>query len=123
MPAEVVDAFAPAAVLFGESEAERVLDRPGAGRLLAPALLDFEVASICLKTTRLRPERRDVPRQALMLREWMSIEIMAVDPAEIVVRAEATGLSAYDASHLWLVRRLGAGLVNPDRRLATVADA
>ena len=118
MPVEVVDASALAAVLFGEPEAEQVVGRLGAGRLKAPALLDFELSSICLKKTRLHPERRDAYRQALALRTQMAIEIIPVEHAGIVALAESTGLSAYDAGYLWLARHLGAGLVTLDRRLA-----
>jgi predicted nucleic acid-binding protein len=32
--------------------------------------------------------------------------------------AAATGLTAYDASYLWLARRLGADLVTLDKQLA-----
>ena len=118
MPVEVVDASALAAVLFGEPEAEQVVGRLGAGRLKAPALLDFELSSICLKKIRLQPERRDAYRHALALRTQMAIEIIPVEYAGIVALAESTGLSAYDASYLWLARHLGAGLVTLDRRLA-----
>lgn len=56
-----------------------------------------------------------------MLRRYMSIEIMPVDPDGIVSLAQSTGLSAYDASYLWLARHLGAGLITLDRRLAAAA--
>lgn len=121
MPAEVVDASALAAVLFGEPAAETVIDRLEAGRLAAPALLDFELASICLKKMRLRPDRSGDFQEGLMLRRYMSIEIMPVDPDGIVSLAQSTGLSAYDASYLWLARHLGAGLITLDRRLAAAA--
>jgi predicted nucleic acid-binding protein len=121
MPVEVVDASAVAAILFDEPESERVVGRLGSGRLIAPALLDFELASICVKKTRLRPERRDTYRLALALRWRMPIEILPVEHGEVVALAETTGLSAYDASYLWLARRLGAGLITLDRRLAAAA--
>jgi predicted nucleic acid-binding protein len=43
-----------------------------------------------------------------------------VDHADAVLVAEATGLSTYDASYLWLAGALGADLVTLDRRLASV---
>ena len=54
----------------------------------------------------------------MALRTQMAIEIIPVEHAGIVVLAESSGLSAYDASYLWLARHLGAGLVTLDRRLA-----
>jgi predicted nucleic acid-binding protein len=121
MPVEVVDASALGAVLFDEPEADRVVDRVGAGRLKAPVLLDFELSSICLKKMRLHPERREVYRRAMALRARMPIEIMAVEYGAVVALAETTGLTAYDASYLWLARLLGAGLITLDRRLAAAA--
>jgi predicted nucleic acid-binding protein len=49
----------------------------------------------------------------------VAVEIVAVDHHEVVRLAEAFGLTAYDASYLWLARRLDAGLITLDRRLAT----
>jgi predicted nucleic acid-binding protein len=121
MPVEVVDASAVAALLFAEPEAERVVKRLGTALLVAPTLLDFELASICLKKMRRHPERRAAFREALALRTRLAIDLLPVAPDEVVPLAEATGLSAYDASYLWLARRLGAGLVTLDRRLAAAA--
>ena len=48
---------------------------------------------------------------------------LPVDQAGVVVLATATGLTAYDASYLWLARHLQAELVTLDRRLAAAASA
>ena len=53
----------------------------------------------------------------------MAIEAVSVDQHEVVALAETTGLSAYDAAYLWLTRRLGAGLVTLDRKLAAAMEA
>jgi predicted nucleic acid-binding protein len=57
----------------------------------------------------------------MALRARMPIEIMAVEYGAVVALAETTGLTAYDASYLWLARLLGAGLITLDRRLAAAA--
>jgi len=108
---------------FGEPEAERVADRLGSSRLAAPALLDHELANICLAKIRRHPEQRDALLRGLALRDRVAIEIVAVDRREVVALAEATGLTAYDASYLWLARRLDAGLITLDRRLAAAMVA
>ena len=41
--------------------------------------------------------------------------------AQLLGLAERIGLTAYDASYLWLARRTGAELVTLDRRLAAAA--
>jgi len=55
MTVKVVDASALAALLFGEPEAEKVASRLEKSRLVAPALLGFEIASVCLKKLRRDP--------------------------------------------------------------------
>ena len=43
---------------------------------------------------------------------------MAIDHDHVLELAEATGLTAYDASYLWLARSLGGELVTLDLKLA-----
>ncbi len=57
----------------------------------------------------------------LRLVHHLAIETLAVDIAGIIELAEATGLTAYDASYLWLARRLGGELITLDRQLAKAA--
>ncbi len=56
MPAKVVDVSALAALLFGEPEGGVVAGKPGNARLVAPALLFFELANVCLIKSRRHPE-------------------------------------------------------------------
>jgi len=48
MAVKVVDASALAALLFGEPEAEAVAGQLSNARLVAPGLLAFELANVCL---------------------------------------------------------------------------
>lgn len=114
---KVVDASALAALLFAEPEAEAIAGRLEGARLTAPALLDFELANVCLVKIRRRPGQRDALRAAFRLLPRLRVETIAVDPAAVLDLAEATGLTACDASYLWLARALGAELVTLDRRL------
>ena len=41
---------------------------------------------------------------------------------DVVLIAQATGLTAYDASYVWLAGSLGADLVTLDKQLAATAD-
>jgi predicted nucleic acid-binding protein len=59
MPVKVVDASAVAALVFGEPEASEVAARLRGATLAAPALLAFEVASVCLKKLKRHPEQRE----------------------------------------------------------------
>jgi predicted nucleic acid-binding protein len=117
MAVRIVDASALAALLFGEPEAEAVVVRLGDGSLVAPALLGFEITSVCLKKLRRNPEQRNALLAALSMYDRMSIEIVEVDYADTLQLAEAFGLSSYDAAYLWLAQTLSADLVTLDRRL------
>lgn len=123
MAVKVVDASALAALLFGEPEAEAVAERLGDARLVAPALLGFELANVCLIKSRRHPEQQPALVAAFRLRDRLRVEQVAVDHDATVELAAATGLTAYDASYLWLSRQLGAELVTLDRQLARVAAA
>lgn len=64
---KVVDASALAALPFGEPGAEAIAGRLEGARLAAPALLDFELANVCLTKMRRQPSQRDALRAAFRL--------------------------------------------------------
>ena len=121
MAAKVVDASAAAALLFGEPEAENIARQIDASRLVAPALLAFELANVCVIKTRRHPEQHEALAAAFRLRERLSVELVAINHDDVLGLAAATNLTAYDASYLWLARQLGAELVTLDRKLASAA--
>lgn len=123
MNVKVVDASAIAAVLFGEPEATTVVGQLAGGRLVAPALLRYEVANIAWKKIKRNPAQRDEFMVAFQLLGRMAVDTTDVEHAEVLRLADATSLTAYDASYLWLARKLNAELITLDRRLATVASA
>jgi predicted nucleic acid-binding protein len=61
--------------------------------------------------------------EAYRLRDRLGVEEMSVDHAAVVGLAAETGLTAYEASYLWLARSLGAVLITLDRRLERIALA
>lgn len=121
MTVKVVDASAAAAILFGEPAAETVALRLESARLVAPALLGFEVANICWKKARRHPELHEKLLTAHRLLASLAIDTVAVDHHAALQLALETGLTGYDASYLWLARLLNAELVTLDDRLAAVA--
>jgi predicted nucleic acid-binding protein len=122
MRIKVVDASALAAILFGEPEAEAIAKTLVDARLVAPTLLTFELANVCVIKARRNPEQRAELAAAFRLRTKFGVEEVAVDHDGVIELAAATGLTAYDASYLWLARQLGAVLVTLDQHLAR-ADA
>jgi predicted nucleic acid-binding protein len=121
MPVKVVDASALAAVLFGEPEGPALATRLKGCRLAAPALLPFEVASVCLKKVVRHPGKRDLLLAAFRMLGRLEVARTEVNLSEVVSLAESAGLTVYDASYLWLARRLRAELVTLDERLAGAA--
>lgn len=121
MAVKVVDASALAALLFGEPEAEAVAERLGDARLVAPSLLAFELANVCLVKVRRHPKLRAALIAAFRLRTRLGVEEIMVSHDGALDLAMSAGLTVYDASYLWLARRLGAELVTLDRQLAAAA--
>jgi predicted nucleic acid-binding protein len=123
MPVKVVDASAIAALLFGEPEAADVADRRRGRDLAAPALLPCEIASVHLKKLKRHPEQEEALLTGHRLLARMSVAQHDVELAETVELARQAGLSAYDASYLWLSRHLRAELVTLDAKLARASAA
>ena len=118
MPLTVIDASALGAMVFGEPEAEAMAERLAEASLAAPALIWFELANVCLKKIKKQPEQEERFLAALRRAREMQIAICEVDPVEVVPLARSTGLTAYDASYLWLARHENADLVTLDQPLA-----
>ena len=123
MTDKVVDAVAIVALLFNELARETVVARLRGASLRAPSLLEFEVASACLKKIRATPNERQALLAAFALLPELSITLETIDLGEAISLAERTKLSLYDASYLWLARALRAELVTLDDKLARTDEA
>jgi predicted nucleic acid-binding protein len=115
---KVVDASAVVALLFNEMTRDAVVAHLRGSSLHAPSLVEFEVASACIKKMRAAPREREPLLRAFALFDHLSIAPEAIDLAAAIALAERTKLSLYDASYLWLARALGAELVTLDDKLA-----
>jgi predicted nucleic acid-binding protein len=121
--AKVVDASALAALLFGEPEAEAIAERLDGARLVAPGLLPFELANVCLVKCRRHADAREALLAGFKLGDRLGVQEIAVDHNAVVALGLETGLTAYDASYLWLARQLGADLVTLDKALDRAATS
>jgi predicted nucleic acid-binding protein len=119
--AVVVDASAIGAIAFGEPEGPTLSAYLEGETLLAPALIDFELANIALKKARAHPDAGTKIELALQVALTLPIARVAVPGAEALTLAAATGLTAYDASYLWLARSRDAELVTLDAALRRLA--
>lgn len=119
MNATVVDCSALAAVVFEEEWGADVLPQLKGRRLIAPALLPFELAQVC--ATKMR---RDPGQSAVLLDQFvaalaqLSLDLEPVGFDQLPPLAGRHGLSCYDAAYLWLALTHHAPLVTLDRKLA-----
>jgi predicted nucleic acid-binding protein len=120
-PIKVVDASAIVAWLFKEPEQAPLAQELGAMSLAAPRVLPFEVANACIKKIRSRPGDRMGLLASFEVFFEIEIDLMDVDYADALRVAHERKLSFYDASYLWLARRLDAELITLDQRLADAA--
>ena len=121
MDVHVVDASALGAMVFGEPEAQKIADKLSGGLLIGPALLPFELASICLKKMKAHPARKNLIMKAFEASEQLAIEYIDVDHPQVIALAEEAGLTTYDAAYLWLAKKTGGRLVTLDAKLRKAA--
>lgn len=114
----VVDASAVGAMLFEEPEGATIRAQLRDETVLAPQLIDYELASVCWKRMRRHPDQLLESLTMLASLEHLEMKRVAVPPDEIAKLAMKTGLSAYDAAYLWLALSRDAELVTLDQKLA-----
>lgn len=121
MNAVVIDASALAAVLFDEPEAGpvRVSVR---GRLIAPGLIRYELASVCLSKMLRHPARAGDIEARHALVDSLDLTLVEPDWPGLTGLARRWALSAYDAAYLQLSLARRAPLVTLDARLAAAWD-
>lgn len=115
--AVVVDASTIGAIAFGEPEGPTLAAHLKGQTLVAPALVDYEVTNLALKKIRRHPDaasRIIVSLHAALALPLTRVDVPGLDALAI---AQHTGLSAYDASYLWLARTRDLELVTLDKRL------
>ena len=121
MPDKVVDASALAAIAFAESGADAVIDEIDGHRLHAPALVIFELMNVAWKRAKKQPVATALFLEALEVLDGLGLRFRGIDQEEVVKLGLATGLTAYDASYLWLARALRMPLVTLDKKLGAHA--
>ena len=120
----VPDASVMAAITFSEPDAAEWSTRLENAVLCAPTLLRYELQSVARKKCRTHPKdaRRILKALEITLDPATRIVWLDPNPRDVVLVANATGLSAYDASYLCLAGMLEADLITRDRKLAAAID-
>ena len=124
MPAtRVPDASVIAAIVFDEPRADEAASLLDGMDLSAPSLLAYELTNIARTKARQRPERIAEVEQSLSKALSLNIRSVDVDHGSVLRLALEKGLTAYDASYLYVARLLDAPLVTFDQRLGAAAHS
>ena len=118
MAAKVIDTSALAAVVFAEPDGQRIAAQMENHDLLAPFLLPFELANVCLMKIRRHPAQKTLLLAGYEMVSRLPLTFMAVNMTEVLDLAQDKALTAYDASFLWLAKTLDVELMTLDKTLA-----
>jgi predicted nucleic acid-binding protein len=99
-----------------------VIDEIDGHRLHAPALVVFELMNVAWKRAKKQPVATALFLEALEVLDGLGLRFRGIDQAEVVKLGLATGLTAYDATYLWLARALRMPLVTLDKKLGAQAS-
>jgi len=121
MPVRVVGASVLGAWCFRESQAPEALSLIEGAQLHAPVLLAYELTSIARRKAVAYPDQVNALAEALQTALSLDIDWRGVAHDAVFRLALQAGLTAYDASYLYLARALGASLATFDRRLGRAA--
>ena len=119
----VVDSSVFAAIAFDEVNADEALALVRGYEFYAPPLMAFEVTNTAWKKISRDPSQRFGIIESLSVALDTPINWTAVDFNETLALALETGLTAYDASYLYLAQTLGMPLATFDKKLHTAAHA
>jgi predicted nucleic acid-binding protein len=120
--AVVCDASVLAAIAFGEPDSGAAQSLVDSRRLLAPALLRYEMAQVAVRKCEHHPPGAAQILQALAASLRLPIRMLEPSWLKVIELARAEGLSAYDASYLQLAVELDVPLATLDARLGRTAD-
>ena len=121
MPGKVVDASLLAAYAFKEDRFEEAQVLLRDADLYAPTLLSYELTNTACKKARIYPTLSESLTTGLDMALALDIQLVQVPHQPVLFLALETGLSAYDASYLYLARSLAIPLLTFDTQLAAAA--
>ena len=121
MTVKIADASTIAAIIFGEPAAETAATLIRGCHLASPHLLPLEIANVALKKMKREGLSSSDAKKAISKYTDFGIDLIEIDARETFALALEFNLTAYDASYLWLSRRLGCELVTLDERLQLAA--
>lgn len=122
MPVTVSDASVIGALVFEEPAADTAEQLVGLTELHAPSLLTYELTNIARNKLRRGEKSREELIFALRRAFALDLHWHEVRPLVVFELAADTGLTAYDASYLYLAMTLGLPLATFDTQLRAAAE-
>ena len=123
LPLLLVDSSLLAAIFFAEPEGTVAADRITGYRLIAPSIIDYEIANVGVNKVRRGALSAESAARAIDAFAGLRLERHSVLPQDAFALAVRHGLTAYDAAYLHLAMTLRAPLATLDRQLAAAAQA
>ena len=123
MPGKVVDASVVGAIAFNEPQKPDAESLVADHDVYAPFLLAFEITNVARTKAVRNPSERLAIFNGLDTALGSDIHWTGVDFRKTLALAIETGLTAYDASYLYLAQTLGMPLATFDRKLSSAAQA
>jgi len=117
MPDKVIDASALAAVAFAEPGADAVIDEIRRSSTACADTGRVRVMNVAWKRSKQQPAATALFLEALEVLHGLGLRFRGIDQGAVVRLGLDTGLTAYDATYLWLARALGMPLVTLDKKL------
>lgn len=117
MAVKVIDSSALAALVFVEPKGQQVVNMVQDDDLVAPPLLSFELANVCLTKIRRHPAQKTLLLAGFHMIDQLPLTFLDVNLFEVLDVAENSGLTVYDSSFLWLAITLNVELVTLDKSL------
>ena len=119
-PPVVVDCSVVAGFIFREPSMVQARAKMNGRDLKGPYLLPIEIASVALKKH--KQGFVDMASAGMEAYLSLSVELSPVKPEQVLALAIRYGLSAYDASYLWLAAELKVPLATFDEKLGRAAQ-
>lgn len=96
--------------------------KPVKGQLTAPELLVYEVINALKTSVRRNRINSDIAQQLLHEFESWNIQYFKIDNESVLNLAITEELSGYDASYLYLAKKMKCDLLTWDKRLGELAN-
>jgi predicted nucleic acid-binding protein len=117
----VIDTSALLAVILGEPERDRIVERTSGHTLIGPGAISWEIGNAFSAMLKHRRVTLSEVQDGLRIFQTIPLRVAEVDMANALILAHQTGMYAYDAYFLDCAQRHAAPLLTLDHGLKRAA--